>query len=140
MNLLKGFTLIELLVVIAIIGILSSVAVVNLNSSKQVAGKAAAMDQLRQLQPLILLCFEDGKELTFDEDMYNQIFEENNGVEPENYNLPICQDSEINWPLFFDEGWHYEQVTSDAQDSFWVIELINFQGNNSFYCAHAGCN
>ena len=42
----KGFTLVELLVVIAIIGILSSVAVVNLNTARDKAKDAKAMQEL----------------------------------------------------------------------------------------------
>ncbi len=41
-----GFTLVELLVVIAIIGILSTVAIVNLNSSRDRAKEAAALQSV----------------------------------------------------------------------------------------------
>jgi len=44
-----GFTLVELLVVIAIIGILSSVAVVNLNSARDKAKQAAIRETLASL-------------------------------------------------------------------------------------------
>ena len=53
----KGFTLVELLVVIAIIGILSSVAVVNLNSARDKAKMSAVKTQLNSILPLINLCY-----------------------------------------------------------------------------------
>ena len=50
-----GFTLVELLVVIAIIGILSSVAVINLNSARDKAKEAAVLGWLDSIQAEILL-------------------------------------------------------------------------------------
>jgi len=49
----KGFTLIELLVVIAIIGLLSSMAVVNLNSARGKARDAKRISDVKQLSLLI---------------------------------------------------------------------------------------
>jgi prepilin-type N-terminal cleavage/methylation domain-containing protein len=46
---IKGFTLIELLVVIAIIGLLSTLAVVSLNSARQKARDARRQSDLRQI-------------------------------------------------------------------------------------------
>ena len=54
-----GFTLVELLVVIAIIGILSSVAVVNLNSARDKAREAAIIAWFDQIKPEILICLDD---------------------------------------------------------------------------------
>lgn len=58
-----GFTLVELLVVIAIIGILSSVAVVNLNSSRDSARKAAALADMKNMQTQAMLCLDSGADL-----------------------------------------------------------------------------
>jgi prepilin-type N-terminal cleavage/methylation domain-containing protein len=55
----KGFTLVELLVVIAIIGILSTVAIVNLNSARDKAKFAAAQAALSQLATPMILCMDD---------------------------------------------------------------------------------
>jgi len=59
----KGFTLVELLVVIAIIGILSSVAVVNLNSARDKAKFAATQAAMSQMSTPIILCGDEGSNL-----------------------------------------------------------------------------
>ena len=60
----KGFTLVELLVVIAIIGILSSVAVVNLNSARDKAKEAAALATGSSILPLVAMCETADGEIT----------------------------------------------------------------------------
>ena len=55
----KGFTLVELLVVIAIIGILSSVAVVNLNTARDKAKDAKAMQELSTAHVTAQLNFDE---------------------------------------------------------------------------------
>ncbi|MBT4516906.1 MAG: prepilin-type N-terminal cleavage/methylation domain-containing protein [Candidatus Komeilibacteria bacterium] len=59
----KGFTLVELLVVIAIIGILSTVAVVNLNSARDKAKVAAIKGTLASLIPSIVLCHNESTDI-----------------------------------------------------------------------------
>lgn len=54
-----GFTLIELLVVIAIIGILSSVVLTSLSSSRGKARRAAALQTIRAVLPELLTCADD---------------------------------------------------------------------------------
>ena len=53
-----GFTLIELLVVIAIIGILSSIVLTNLNSSRQKARDVKRIADIKQLQLALALYFD----------------------------------------------------------------------------------
>ncbi|MFW0838080.1 MAG: type II secretion system protein [Candidatus Komeilibacteria bacterium] len=55
----KGFTLIELLVVIAIIGLLSTLAVVSLNSARSKARDARRTSDIRQLQTALEMYFND---------------------------------------------------------------------------------
>ncbi|MFA7209729.1 MAG: type II secretion system protein [Parcubacteria group bacterium] len=55
----KGFTLIELLIVIAIIGILSSVILVSLTSSRQRSAGAAFKTTMSTLKGAVALCCAD---------------------------------------------------------------------------------
>lgn len=55
----KGFTLVELLVVIAIIGILSTVAIVNLNSARDKAKFASAQAAMSQMATPMILCMDE---------------------------------------------------------------------------------
>ena len=49
----NGFTLIELLVVVSIIGLLSTMAVVSLNSARKKARDASRVSDVKQLSKLI---------------------------------------------------------------------------------------
>ncbi len=55
----RGFTLIELLVVIAIIGILASVVLASLGSSRAKARVAAAQGTMRSIQTGAAVCIND---------------------------------------------------------------------------------
>jgi len=55
----KGFTLIELLVVIAIIGLLSTLAVVSLNSARQKSRDAKRVTDIKQIQTALELYHGD---------------------------------------------------------------------------------
>jgi prepilin-type N-terminal cleavage/methylation domain-containing protein len=55
----KGFTLIELLVVIAIIGLLSTLAVVALNSARQKSRDSKRVADIKQIQTSLELYFAD---------------------------------------------------------------------------------
>lgn len=55
----KGFTLIELLVVISIIGLLSTLAVVALNSAREKARDAKRVSDVKQIQTAMELYYSD---------------------------------------------------------------------------------
>jgi len=55
----KGFTLIELLVVIAIIGLLSTIAVVALNSARAKSRDAKRVADVKQMQTALELAFAE---------------------------------------------------------------------------------
>ncbi|OGL75088.1 hypothetical protein A3C96_00625 [Candidatus Uhrbacteria bacterium RIFCSPHIGHO2_02_FULL_60_10] len=57
----KGFTLIELLVVIAIIGLLSTLAVVALNSARQKSRDSKRVADIKQIQTALELYFADAQ-------------------------------------------------------------------------------
>jgi len=59
---IKGFTLIELLTVIAIIGIMSSIIVANLNNARSKGRDAKRIADVKQLQLLLELYFDNNAE------------------------------------------------------------------------------
>jgi general secretion pathway protein G len=58
----KGFTLIELLVVIAIIGLLSTLAMVALNSARQKSRDAKRVADIKQIQTALEIYYNDNFE------------------------------------------------------------------------------
>jgi prepilin-type N-terminal cleavage/methylation domain-containing protein len=134
-----GFTLVELLVVIAIIGILSSVAVINLNSARDKAKEAAVLGWLDSIQAEILLCLDNGNELLCDDE----------GVMPctdvgvptgVNDPTPICDGSSVVWLDIDNEysDWSYDSVfTSSSSDMTWVTSASNLTRN--IRCTENGC-
>ncbi|MEK7073444.1 MAG: prepilin-type N-terminal cleavage/methylation domain-containing protein [Patescibacteria group bacterium] len=58
----KGFTLIELLVVISIIGLLSTLAVVALNSAREKARDAKRVSDIKQVQTAMELYYSDNQQ------------------------------------------------------------------------------
>lgn len=142
----QGFTLVELLVVIAIIGILSSVAVVNLNSARNKAVQAAITGYLGQMQSQVLLCLDGGNELNCHNlggppaDLCN----DDNTV-PDDFSeaVPICDGSNVYWQdiptNYGGYGWQYlNGFFSDATAGTWQIGAENTDGT-TITCTESGC-
>lgn len=140
----KGFTLVELLVVIAIIGILSSVAIVNLNSARRKAHAANVQSALSSLTSAAIVCHDDGLELT------------TNGTEVcsgQATDIPvggvgsrICSGSETDWPdITTEDDWAYTVVsagagcTSDSSANEWEFRADDNNSARYILCNETGC-
>lgn len=135
----KGFTLIELLVVIAIIGILSSIAIVNLNSAREKARNAAAIASLNALQAGMALCLDsNGTAVSSGTTACN------GGAAPASNagNVPICAAGSPlaplpaigSWPNISNNGFTYSNCDFDGTASQWSY------GADKGAAAPAGCH
>jgi len=145
----RGFTLVELLVVIAIIGILSAVAVVNLNSARTKAREAAVLGWFDQIQPEILLCLNDGEGIRCDNDQPTEA-ENLCGGGPVTVpqvdltaDINICASSNIFWldlDTEFSSEWEYtDPFTFDLDDMTWTIGTNLVAGGRTIVCTETGC-
>ncbi len=125
----KGFTLVELLVVIAIIGILSSVAVVNLNSARDKAKIASVKATITGLVPVISLCLDDGNDL----------------VDPTDASSgagPICVGAGTIWGNLNRVGYNWSNAGiagNDATGIYWIGASSTATGLANFWCSQDGC-
>ena len=116
----KAFTLIELLVVIAIIGILSTVAIVNLNSTRESAKVARAIAWGAALKPAVVFC--DSQEAILQDPM----------SAPTVYRggQDLCApDVGIDWPDEMPDGYNRINVLDShisPGDGLWVFEIRTF--------------
>ena len=118
----KGFTLVELLVVIAIIGILSTVAVVNLNSAREKARIAAVKGNLAGLIPGVILCHDEDE---------NIVHAATPGT------TTLCPSSDIVWPVL-DSTFNYTTTTSAYSSGTFSYGATD--GSNTITCNQNGCN
>lgn len=130
----KGFTLVELLVVIAIIGILSSVAVVNLNGARDKAKRAAALATVSQLSTAFVLCQDAGNHI-------------NGPAAATTGGGSVCADVtqiNTNWPDLTSTGYVYnsDDVANNingASNSGWGFVVLN-GASTDINCTQSGCN
>lgn len=134
-----GFTLVEILVVVAIIGILSSVAIVNLSSAKDKAKRARVLSQLSELSAAIIVCQDDNKNVTFDGST------ECSGNQAPLVEQSVCLNSVATWPTLVD-GWIYDaNCNSDVSQNTWVYQACESTGANCdsgkkrVNCSQGGC-
>ncbi len=126
-----GFTLLELLIVMAIIGTLSSIGIISYNHYKEKAKYTVLVLNLDNLYAPIILCLENGEELTcFKGDPCVNPIDEFDTPEGE----PLCPSDLVNvWPEVSQTGYYYQNITSNPNDKTFRIELKKTDGQGDHF-------
>jgi prepilin-type N-terminal cleavage/methylation domain-containing protein len=136
-----GFTLVEVLVVIAIIGILSSVAVVNLNSARDKARVAAVTGLFDEINTAVLLCINDDKQILCTDSGFPGSYCGNDADVPAP-GIAIFAGSSNTWPDITTEysDWEYADIfDSDIANQSYTIGAAMIDLSNSVTCTELGC-
>jgi prepilin-type N-terminal cleavage/methylation domain-containing protein len=153
----QGFTLIELLVVIAIIGILSAIAIINLNSARNRARSAAAKHSLSDVVTAGFLCQDSGWNINceFDDpaDSFPTATTTSCGDVGIRGGTPIegtkicASNNPANtigtWPKLSDYGWIYQggpsAYSSTTAHTFSFIAQQVASPSETYTCTESGC-
>jgi prepilin-type N-terminal cleavage/methylation domain-containing protein len=145
----KGFTLVELLVVIAIIGILSTVAVINLNSAREKARSASIQAALSQITSAAILCHDDGVNIAEDGSLATIVACGGTGLPAGT--KQVCDDAytEAVWPNLNSAttGWYYDNnCNSSVTGATWNFSACEGTaagtctvGGRRVDCSQTGC-
>ncbi|MFH0873486.1 MAG: type II secretion system protein [Candidatus Komeilibacteria bacterium] len=145
-----GFTLIELLVVIAIIGILSSIAIINLTSARQRAELANIQVSIANLVPLAIMCLDSGGDLNCVSPLIGADgICNNSGVStPPTPGAPLCikrtpdyeQIGSFAWPVLR-SGWNYTPIVTAPEDGEYLFGAQQGVGATDYIytCSQKGC-
>ena len=143
----QGFTLVELLVVIAIIGILSTVAIVNLNSARDKARAASVQSAMSQLTSAAILCHDDLQNLTENGALVAPVVCTGAAGDQPVENTTVCEQdyTDATWPDL-PVGWIYEDnCASDYTASTWSFTACEgtlvtcTAGGRTVTCSNTGC-
>ena len=130
----RAFTLVELFIVIAITGVLSSVAIVNLGSTREKARASSAQASLRGIISAVVLCYDEAKNLK-----YNGIADCNafNYIQ---VGTAICAGSPTTWPVLPD-GWVYNTCVNAPFTNWFYLACDEActTGKREVYCNNKGC-
>jgi len=135
----KGFTLIELLVVIAIIGLLSTLAVVSLNSARVKARNARRMSDLKQISTAMELYYADNEAYptTVGACANGIIAASDGGAMCAGYS--ITNGTETYLAAMPDDPTTGSDYIYNAEASGYCIEATAMEGEDEFICNNGSC-
>ncbi len=145
----RGFTLIELLVVIAIIGILSAIAIINLNSARNRAKTAAAKKSISAVVTGGYLCLDSGWHLNCQTTTTPRKCGDSGfigGGTPVAGTKICASDASANnigtWPDISQYNWGYQAISaysSTTSHTFGFIANDFNPGGTAYTCNESGC-
>jgi prepilin-type N-terminal cleavage/methylation domain-containing protein len=123
----KGFTLIELLIVIAILGILASIILVRLQSSRAKALEASAKSSGRSVLNILAECKNDQGEAP----VANIANDGTDLICCENNSCVAAKDGYAStfWPNIVNSGYSYGYLSGTVEEGNYAFQLIKDTGD-----------